>query len=232
MTLRQDCKNGYEDPIGVMYGYTKVIDGNALLYTGAKLVLLKDQDGGSTDDTITYLKMLLSAENPQGILNRYGKPGDNESFDDYIGVVAASAFIDNGMFARRVLTHGRSSWFAFNNVNNKWDLTHFFAGRPGWWATIKAAAGEWLNPIDQLASFIDLVTIVVYEDGASGTLMDYLQFKTYIRKCSWWTHPITRLGCVIFEAAYMRRHPKGIKESYIVYYGVDYPFSNLPDGTF
>ena len=74
--------------------------------------------------------------------------------------------------------------------------------------------------------------MVFGENGSSGTLMDYLQYKTYLRECSWVTEPLVRLGCIIFKAAYLKRHPHGIKESYIDYFGSEYPLAQLSEGTF
>lgn len=236
MGLREDCK-AYEDPIGVMLDKNKIIDGNALLYTGAKIVLLQDEREKSdarvdVDDFLTYRKMLAASIKEPGVLNRYGKPGDDQEDDDYTGLAAVSAFMDDGAFAKQVIEYGRSHWYCWDNNSNKFNLKHFFIRKPGWFACMKAAAKYWHNPIDQFWAFLDLISIVAYENGSSGTAMTYLRYKTYVRKCSPWTHPITRLGCVIFKAAYFVRHPLGIKETYTEYFGPQYPFSQLKDGTF
>lgn len=233
MGLR-DFLPGYQDPFGIMQDRNHVVDGNALLYTGTMLVLLSDEeDFPNVDDRLTFARAIAEAEIQPGLLMKYSKPADQESHDDYVGMAAASALIDNGNFAKRVLRFGRSHKYGWDNLNtDDWSFRDFFVRFPGWWAHMKSAAGEWLNPIDQLWSFIDLVGIVFYEDGASGTLMTYLRYKTFTQKSSAWLNPLTRLGCVIFKTAYLRRHPKGIKESYAEYFGPNYPFSQLPDGKF
>ena len=96
---------------------------------------------------------------------------------------------------------------------------------------VKASSDHWLNPLDQFFSFIDLVESGVHENGSSGTLMTYLRYNVFVKK-SVWTHPLTRLGCWIYKKLYMRRHPKGIKESYSEYFGNLYPLALLEDGFF
>lgn len=232
MTLRENLWR-YEDQFGVMEDRNQIIDGNALLYTGAKFVLLAELGELSDIDPISYRTALNSSLKEKGLLERYNKPGDHQTHDDYVGMFAASMIFDDGQFAREAVAHGRKNWYAWDNQKpGNWSPENFFVRFPGFWAQAKAAAGEWLNPFDQLMTFVNLIAIVFYENGSSGTLMNYLQYKTYMRKCSWWTEPLTRLGCVLFRIAYHRRHPLGIKESYLDYFGPEYPFSKLPDGTF
>lgn len=223
----------YEDENGVMRDRNNIIDGNALLYTGAKLVLISEAGQETAADFDVLEKALAVSEIQPGLLQRYGKPGDHEAHDDYIGMVAASARVDGGAFAKRVVSYGRRHWWCWDNVTpGKFTFGNFFVRQPGLWATMKAAADEWLNPFDQLMAFGDLIMIEFFENGSSGTLMDYLQYKTYMKNCSWWTAPLVRLGCVIFKHAYLQRHPLGIKESYLDYFGHNHPLANLDDGTF
>lgn len=230
--LHQTCE-AYQDQNGVMLDHDKIIDGNAVLYTGAKFVLLADQKALEADDLRAYLYMIASIEKEPGLIQRYEKPDDFEGHDNYVGSVVASPLLDNGNFARRVLSYGRKHFYSWNNLSpGTWSIRGFIVRHPGWWAMVKAAAGEWLNPFDQVSALINMSAIVFYENGSSGTLMSYLQYKTWVRQCSWWTEPLARLSCVIFKAAYLKRHPLGIKESYLEYFGPDYPFSQLPDGTF
>lgn len=230
--FREACEM-YEDSNGVLKDRNKVIDGNAVLYTGAKFSLLKDFNELNLQDLFDYDEMVAAIEKQPGLLQRYKKPDDQEAHDNYIGAVVASVVLDDGVLASRIVRYGRKNWYSWDNLNpGKWSGKTFFARHPGFWATLKAGADEWLNPFDQLMAFIDLVMLVFSEDGSSGTLMDYLQYKVYTRKCSWIAEPLVRLGCVIFKAAYFRRHPKGIKESYAEYFGPEYPLAQIPDGMF
>lgn len=183
-------------------------------------------------DLDTYFHMLSSTEVAPGLLDRYGKPGDKQQHDDYIGMLAASAVCDDGVFARRVVNHGKRHWWSWNNQDGKWALWSFFVRQPGFWATAKAAAGKWLNPFDSTMAVGDLLYCVLFGKGSSGLLMNYLQYHTYVRNCCPFVHPGLRLGCFIFRKLYLRKFPKGIKESYSDYFGPDYPFAKLPDGFF
>jgi hypothetical protein len=232
MSMLRDELKFYEDENGVLTNAQKVIDGNALLYTGALAVLLHRLDDYRTTDFDVYDLLLNRTEIKPGLLQRYGKPGDWQAHDDYVGMVTASYFIDHGAFAERVLKQGWGNWFCWNNQNpGKFTLDGFFVRFAGWWAMVKASSDHWLNPIDQVASFIDLVGAGLYENGSSGTLMTYLRYNVFVQK-SVITHPLTRLGCWIYRKLYMRRHPKGIKESYAEYFGPMYPLALLEDGFF
>lgn len=229
-TFRELCAE-YSTEDGVMLDRNKIIDGNALLYTAAKISLMQDLGIIGHQEFDTYMHMLANVEQAPGLIDRYGKPGDKQQHDDYVGLLAASAIRDSGEFAERVYEHGKSHWYSWNNQEGRWTLWSFFVRQPGFWATVKAASGKWLNPFDEVMAIGDLLTSV-HTSGASGKLMNYLQYKTYVRKCSWKTNPLLRSGCALFKFLYMRRFPKGVKESYSEYFGPDYPFSKLPDGFF
>lgn len=222
----------YEDSNGVMLDKNRIIDGNALLYTGAKFILLAEEGALNDADRYTYQRMLM-VQKATGLLERYTKPGDHQTQDDYEGMFVASMLFDDGQFARDAVLYGRKNWYAWDNQNlGKWSLECFFARFPGWWAMAKSAAGEWLNPFDQFMVFLGMCEIIFHENGSSGTLMTYLKYKVIVRQNSWWANPLARLGCVVFRTAYLRRHPSGIKESYRDYFGSGYPFANIKDGTF
>lgn len=231
MGFREDCAE-WSNEFGVMLNKSKIIDGNALLYTGAKFSLMKDLGIHSHQEYATYVHMLQDVERAPGLIDRYAKPGDKQQHDDYIGLLAASAIEDGGEFARRVYDHGRANWYSWNNQDGKWALWSFFVRQPGFWATVKAAAGKWLNPFDSLMASVDLLFSALFHDGHSGLLMNYLQYKTYVRKCCPFLHPGLRLSCWIFKKLYLRKYPKGIKESYSSYFSSEYALAKLPDGFF
>lgn len=232
MSMIRDELRFYQDSAGVVTNAKHVIDGNALLYTGAVAVVLHRLNDYRTTDFDVYDYALLTSEVKPGLLQRYSKPGDLQTQDDYVGMVTASYFIDSGSFAERVYKQGWSNWFCWNNQTpGKFTISEFFVRFPGWWAMVKACSDHWLNPIDQAASFIDLVGSGLYENGSSGTLMTYLRYNVFMQR-SVWTHPITRLGCWAYRKLYLRRHPKGIKESYAEYFTPFYPLALLEDGFF
>lgn len=230
--MLRELLSPFENMGGVMLDRNKILDGNALLYTGHKIVLLDTL--GELDmlkDGSTYSCMLASVERLPGLIDRYGKPGDKQQHDDYLGLFAAGAIL-NRSFAQRAVSYGRKNFYSWNNQDpGKWTLWSFFVRQPGFWATAKAAAGKWLNPFDELMAVVDLMDSI-YSEGSSGKLMDYLQYKTYVRSCPWHLNPFLRTGCLLYKILYMKKYPKGIKESFAEYFGPEYPFSLVPDGTF
>lgn len=222
---------GYQDENGILEDKNKIIDGNALLYTGAAIVLLHRFNDFKLTDFPMY-EAALKAEIKPGLLERYKKPDDSQEHDDYVGMLAASYFVDSGSFAERVVKQGRANKYCWDNKNpGKFSLGKLFVRMPGWWGLAKAASDHWLNPFDQIYVFIDQLVAGLTNNGSSGILMSYMNYNVQVTK-SVFTHPISRLGCYLFKKLYMKKHPKGIKESYTDFFDANYPLAQLPDGFF
>lgn len=229
--MLRDNLPDYQDENGILENKSKIIDGNALLYTGALIVLLHRLNDFKLADFPIWKTMLKSEIKP-GLLERYKKSGDPQEHDDYVGMLAASFFVESGFFAERVLRQGWENWFCWDNQKpGKFSFDKFFVRMPGWWALAKAASDHWLNPIDQLWAFVQFLSAGLTNNGSSGILMAYLNYNVQVTKSAW-THPVSRLGCWIFKKMYLKKHPKGIKESYAEFFNADYPLAQLPDGFF
>lgn len=230
MRFRQLCAP-YVNSDGAILNETNQVDGNVLLYTGTMLVLLNRFTELGIQDKLNFVSISNNVTIQSGLIHRAYKTTDWEDQDDYVGLMAASYFCDSGKFSDSVVRYGRHHWYSWNNQSpGTWLLNGFFIRFSGWWALAKASSGRWLNLIDQLFASIGLL-YSLFSSGSSDVLLSYLEYNVFIKK-SWFTHPVVKLSCILFKFIYMKQNPSGIKTSYSVYFGSNYPFSNLPEGFF
>lgn len=99
---------GLSQPIiddGRPYG----VSGNGLIYTSAYILALVDNNAMTEEEKQRLLQVYLSCQHPNYPGLFFRTPGNNtnyNSYDDLLGVVLASKYLDNGLMAEDVYLHG------------------------------------------------------------------------------------------------------------------------------
>jgi len=227
MSFRELCKPYLKD--GVMLDRNKILDGNALLYTGTMYVLMHRLDelreGDLDDFRSLYMSSDVSVE--PGLIVRFKKPDDWQAHDDYRGLLGASYFLEhkrgkNLTFARYVHNYGKKNWYCWNNLNpGKWIAKGFFVRLPGFWALTKACAGRKLNLFDKIMFSVNILSTLYKDDGFSGYNMDWIDIQV-LKDHNYW---LTNKAIAYYEKKFMERYPDGMGHAYSSFFNEQYPFA-------
>lgn len=151
-------------------------DGNPVLYLGL-YVVSKSKNGISNNAdlvTATYRDAMVEP----GLISRGShKPHDFEAFDDYVGLVAASAGSYEFQAAIDVYEYGKKNFWFYDNVGLPWNLKKkaWHARMPGVIQHYKLAARQKLNFFDRIWWAIG----VAFNGGESGIQMAWLMANVY-----------------------------------------------------
>lgn len=157
-------------------------------------------------------KLLKACQVAPGLFNRY--PGDDgkDSWDDLIGVAAASHLL--GLpYDLDILSWGESHKWSWNNQNPLIWTGETFLGRfPAFIAFLQGSAGKAISPADQFL-FSAACIASPFGTDTSGKCLMYLMTRTIYGR-----HFMTDLAIDIWRILMKRKYPGGMRDVYRVYF--------------
>ena len=206
----------YETDDGFLKDRNKILDGNAILYTGCKLVAYEVLGIIQREDYDNYLKIMTNWEAAKGLLNRAHKPKDDQSHDDYIG-----ACVEPRM-AKRVYNYGSAHHWYFNNTGRSFTLNDWHGRTPGFVCHVKVCAGVEPSFWDRFFWTIDIVsTSFKRRKATSGRIQDWV--KVFKMQDS--PHWLTRWASNRFIRSIQKKYKGEIGEVFAIYHDANHPLS-------
>lgn len=202
------------------------VDGNALLYNGTRIVMRADGLIVTKEDIDQFNDAVNKAWVEPGLLNRGGKPGDLQAYDDYVGIAAGAAFV-NPDIAKVIASYGMNHCWYYANVKGlpcSRNLGFIFGIKPGIPEHFKLAAGIDLNIFEQclLAGSI-VATTFSSPFSASGRILAWLQIKTF--KNSNRKYWVMDWAAKVWEKDIIKRYPNKMGDVFGIYFSYKHPFS-------
>lgn len=230
MSFREEVEQNYTDAEGMITSVRdpkeKWTSGNHLLITGTYYVLLSYLDRTTEADVENFKKLVKSCEVRPGVYNRNQNRPDAQAHDDYIGIVAASYFLQSD-FHREVLDHGENNNWTFDNTDNDIvEINSYFSRFPDFVPFVRAANGKSPSLWEQvLFAIAILVSAFSDKNETSGKILKWLEIQTIRNK-----YFIIDSAIFFWKKMIFKKYPNGMGDVFGIYFGKDHPFAKYTQG--
>lgn len=217
MSIREDFKE-YADSDGMLTpNFHPPVNstGNGLLYTAEEMITLHELKLLTLEDQRAWDEIVKSCLVDGGMLkrNKY-KNNEQNSHDDYTGVLTACYLLDSDFFTRNIYQYGKEHWWNFNNVNpGKFTGASWLGRFPALIAHMYWCAGKTPNLFLRL--YTALATIVSSSSDRKNHdnwMLTYLRILVNNDKC--W---INRLANKVFMKKLFQHYPDGFRQIFKEY---------------
>lgn len=159
--------------------------GNGLMHIGFFVALC--EHFGMLDDRVlaTFKKALASCENEPGLFDRYPGSDTANAHDDYVGVVAGSAILNESEYPayKRVLERGIKEWYIYNNTDDKQFVKGLDIRNWQWWSFRLRFPLQilWYNILCGRFTFLTpllALSLLMRRKINYGAILDYMIFRS------------------------------------------------------
>lgn len=205
--------------------------GNVLLHTGLFYTIIGLHGLLDNADSWRWVSALeacrVKDSTGRKILGLYwrspDKIGDRQAHDDYIGIASASVFVDQGMEARLITSHGKQNYWFYDSISatsGSRDPDTWHDRFPGLTAFYRLCAGEPVSIWEKLTLAGSIIGKSFGKDDADSKIMGFIMVKAALKRSAFFI-PVD-----IYWTLRMKSMYGSIPESWRGYFH-DHPFTQL-----
>jgi hypothetical protein len=190
---------------------------NPTLFTATYLVNCDDL----TSEKQVFVNFINACQVERGLFNRYPGDLDLNSWDEMIGLTAASVKLGLN-YHHDILLWGEDNNWTWNNPDPSKEPIQAFLGRyPAFIPFLQMACGHTPTPVDEvLYAGANEASAMTPVGNESGKCLQYLMNKTIFGK-----RPEIDLSIWIWRELMKKKYPGGMKDVYASYFGAFHPFA-------